>query len=208
MSRPFTPRAPASGVVEDCFGLQARLRLSGLGPAILSVMPVLCLLVLADGLRRGRRFAWWSALVLNVVLGGLAAVQAVLTVSSPIERHLAFGGASDTQYATGVAAAVVQPFVIAAVLLATRRRFTVTAPRGAARHWTLVVTGAFVSTAAVYIIGGGVLHSGFFPTPDFWQVVADLPTRFLPPGYLGEAEVGYVPVSPAATVLYEWTGAG
>jgi hypothetical protein len=40
----------ASGVVDDCFGLQARLRLSGLGPAILSVMPVLCLLVLADGL--------------------------------------------------------------------------------------------------------------------------------------------------------------
>ena len=196
----------ASGVVEDCFGLQARLRLSGLGPAILSVMPVLCLLVLADGLRRGRRFAWWSALVLNVVLGGLAVVQAVLTVSSPIERHLAFGGASDAHYATGVAAAVAQPFVIAAVLLATRRQFPVTAPHGAARHWTLVVTGAFVSTAAVYIVGGGVLRSGFFPTPDFWQVVADLPTRFLPPGYLGEVEAGYVPVRPAATVLYEWTG--
>lgn len=195
-----------SGVLEDCLGLQARLRLSGLGPAIMSVMPVLCLLVLADGLRRGRRFAWWGALVLNVALGGLAAVQAVLTGSSLVERHLVFGGASDTQHTTGVAAAVIQPFLIAALLLATRRRFTVIAPRGSARRWTLVVTGAFVFGAAVYLVGGVILRSGFFPTPDLWQVVADLPTRYLPPGYLGEVEVGYLPVRPATTVLYEWTG--
>jgi hypothetical protein len=42
---------PAS--VDDCLSLRFRRRLSGIGPAIMSILPALLLLVLADGLRRG-----------------------------------------------------------------------------------------------------------------------------------------------------------
>lgn len=39
--------------MDDCLSLRFRLRLSGIGPAIMSILPALLLLVLADGLRRG-----------------------------------------------------------------------------------------------------------------------------------------------------------
>jgi lysylphosphatidylglycerol synthetase-like protein (DUF2156 family) len=101
---------------------------------------------------------------------------------------------------------VAQPFLIAALLLATRRRFAVAAPRGSSRGWALVVGGALAACATVYLVGGLLLRHEFSPTPRAGDVMTDLPTRFLPPGYLGEVEIGYLPVSPAATVLYEWTG--
>jgi hypothetical protein len=40
----------------DCRVLQARARLTGHGPALLAVLPVVLQLVLAEGLRRGRGF--------------------------------------------------------------------------------------------------------------------------------------------------------
>ena len=46
---------------EDCRALRAQLTLSGVGPTIMTMLPVLLLLVTADGLRRGRRAAWWAA---------------------------------------------------------------------------------------------------------------------------------------------------
>ena len=53
---------------EDCRVLQARARLTGAGPTLLSILPVVLQLVLAEGLRRGRRAAWVGAVVLNAAL--------------------------------------------------------------------------------------------------------------------------------------------
>jgi lysylphosphatidylglycerol synthetase-like protein (DUF2156 family) len=193
-------------LAEDCSTLANRLRLSGPGPAILSVLPVLVLLVLAGGLRRGRRFAWWATLLANVVLGALAAVLAVLTLASPSERLVAFGGAADAPYTAGIVAALAQPVGVIILLLATRRRFPVCCPHGSYRSWTSVVATALASTSALYLVGTGLLAGQFTPRPQFLDAVADLPTRYLPPGYLGELETTFTPLKPAATVLYEWTG--
>lgn len=193
-------------LVEDCSALANRMRLRGPGPAILSVLPVLVLLVLAGGLRRGRRFAWWATLLANVVLGALAAVLAALTLASPAERLVAFGGAADAPYAAGIIAALAQPVGIIVLLLATRRRFPVRAPRGSYRAWTGVIATASVATSGLYLVGTGLLAGQFTPRPGFLDALADLPTRFLPPGYLGELETSFTPIRPAAIVLYEWTG--
>ena len=51
---------------DDCRALRAQLALSGIGPAIMTALPVVLLLISAEGLRRGRRAAWWAALLLNL----------------------------------------------------------------------------------------------------------------------------------------------
>jgi Phosphatidylglycerol lysyltransferase, C-terminal len=56
------------------------------------------------------------------------------------------------------------------------------------------------------VVGTRLLARQFTPRPRFLDALADLPTRFLPPGYLGEVETTFTPLRPAATVLYEWTG--
>ena len=43
----------------------------------MSVMPALLVLVLAAGLRRGRRFAWWAAMVFHVMLLALGTFYAI-----------------------------------------------------------------------------------------------------------------------------------
>jgi lysylphosphatidylglycerol synthetase-like protein (DUF2156 family) len=193
-------------LVDDCAALANRLRLRGPGPAILSVLPVLVLLVLAGGLRRGRRFAWWATLLANVVLGVLAAVLAALTLASPSERLVAFGGAADAPYTAGIVAALAQPVGVVTLLLATRKRFPVRAPRASYRAWTGIVATTLAATSGLYLLGTGLLAGQFTPRPQFLAALADLPTRFLPPGYLGELETSFTPLRPAATVLYEWTG--
>lgn len=194
-------------VIEDCADLRLRLRLGGAGPAVLSLLPVLVLLVLADGLRRGRRFAWWGALGLNLGFAGLGTALAVITVAVPAERLVTFGaGGLSAEFHAGLAAAVAQPLAVAALLLLTRRRFTVTAPTRSYRRWASTVACAFTLAALVYL-GGGYLHrDGFTPQPGWAQLLADLPTRLLPPGYLGQLDIGFLPVSLPATLLYEWTG--
>jgi hypothetical protein len=55
-------------------------------------------------------------------------------------------------------------------------------------------------------VGTRLLARQFTPRPRFLDALADLPTRFLPPGYLGEVETTFTPLRQAATVLYEWAG--
>lgn len=192
--------------VEDCVSLQYRLRLGGVGPAIMSVLPVLVLLVLADGLRRGRRFAWFAATGLNVVFALLGVVLAVLTASTPVERFVAFGGAADRHFYTGVVTSVAQPLVIVGLLVVTRGRFRVRAPTAAYRGPSVLVAAVLAAVSVIYVLGSVLVTHQYFPAPGWVDLLVDLPTRFLPPGYLGEVEVAFLPVGVAATVLYEWTG--
>ncbi len=192
--------------LEDCVGLLYRLRLSGAGPAIMSVLPVLLLLVLADGLRRGRRFAWWAACGLNLGFAMLGATLAVLVGTAPGERLVAFGGASDRHFYTGVITAIAQPLAVVALLALTRTRFPVRARAREYRRPAVVVGSALALVCLVYVGGSLLVADQYAPRADALSLLADLPTRFLPPGYLGEVEVAFLPTGAVATLLYEWTG--
>ncbi|MGE3289244.1 MAG: bifunctional lysylphosphatidylglycerol flippase/synthetase MprF [Pseudonocardia sp.] len=191
---------------DDCLGLQFRLRVGGIGPAVMSLLPVVLLLVLADGLRRGRRFAWWGAVLANVVLAAFGLALALTTARTPTERLVAFGGATDALFYAAVATAVLLPLAVAGLLVLTRRRFTVLAPPGTYRRWTVTVLAALVAVSVAYVLLGHALRAQFSPVPGWADLVLDVPTRFLPPGYLGEVEVSFLPVGALATVVDEWSG--
>lgn len=189
-----------------CAQLRAQQRITGIGPAILSVVPVLVLLAAAEGLRRGRRAAWVAALTVNAALAALGVVLAVRITTVAATQRMILGPGRHGHAWLDVVLPVAQPVLVVALLLATRRLFAVSAPQGVYLRWARHTGVMWVSTALVYVVGSLAARSGYRPVPSAQAMLADLPARFLPPDYLGGFPVQFGPGNLVTTVLYEWTG--
>ena len=158
----------------------------------MSVMPALLVLVLAAGLRRGRRFAWWAALVFHLLLLALGTFYAVDYYNWAVDNDLLNEGFS---WVAWLVPLVLLPVVIIVMLLATRRSFTVQAPIGVYRRLGLTVFGHRPAS------GGSTSSSGRWsptssprpPTPA--MLIVDFPIRLLPNGYLYIIEPGFEPTA-------------
>ena len=189
----------------DCRRGELDLRLAGIGPTILSLMPSLFLLVLADGLRRGRRFAWWAGVAAQVVLLGLSLFNFTIRFVEELDSESIFYGfESATVYRTIVP--FLTPLAVLILLLFTRRFFDVAAPRGTYVRLAGVLGATTVAFAAAYVLIGLAIKSGFRPEPTFGGLVADAPQRLLPPVYLQWLDPRFLPESALATLLFEWIG--
>lgn len=182
----------------DCGQLRALWRLDGLGPAILSIIPALAIVVMAEGLRRGRRFAWWGAFTANVILAVLGTVL--------LPSKLADAGLRSVRESATIVLPLLQPIVIAGLLLVHRHKFDVRAPRGAYRRLTLAITSVLALSAVTYVLGSYLVRDQFDRPPSVTQILADLPLRYAPPDYLGELPISFLPQRGAAILLYGWTG--
>lgn len=196
----------ATGDAAGCRSLQAQLRLSGIGPALSSAVPVLLLLVVAEGLRRGQRLARTLGLALNLVLAALGAWLGVLIGSTPAEQLVVYGGAPGARQVLALVLPAAVPLAVAGLLVATRRHFTARTAAGAVRRTALLAGVVLVGVSVLYVGGGTVVAAQFDRPPTVGRLLADLPLRFLPPGYLGELEPPFLPQGPAATLLFEWVG--
>ncbi len=196
---------PVTG--DDCRALRAQLNLSGLGPTIMTLLPVVLLLISAEGLRRGRRAAWWVALLVNAALTGLAVVLAAQLFGLPEEQLVAFGGLSRTLSGAAILLPLAMPALVAGLLLVTRSSFDVRAPRGTYRRLTAVLLATVTAVSALFVIGSALLRSDFDRSPTVGDLLLALPTRFVPPAYLTEIDPLFLPTGPLTTVLYEWPGA-
>jgi lysylphosphatidylglycerol synthetase-like protein (DUF2156 family) len=190
---------------ETCIDLVQQLRTDGVGPAVLSVLPAVLVLVIAVGLRRGRRFAWLAAVALHVLLAGFGLLVAVVALRMPGENlgALALNG---TRGALGVLGPLVEPAMVLLVLLATRRAFDISAPSGTYLRVGKAIGMALAGAFVVYVGLGFALASQFDPAPTVVQLALDFPVRLVPAGYLGLVEPAFVPTTPVTTVLFEWTG--
>ncbi|MDQ1657054.1 MAG: phosphatidylglycerol lysyltransferase [Cryptosporangiaceae bacterium] len=196
----------ARHAAEMCADLHVRLRLSGAGPAILSVMPALLLLVAAEGLRRGRRAALIAAVTLQVLLAGLGVLFALAALLNRPGSEGMFGPPPHLHGWIVLSLPSVQPLLVAGVLVACRRGFAVRAPAGAYRRWALLSAGTLIGVCALYL-GGSLAVADAYDRPlNLGAVLADLPARFVPPWYLGDIEPPFLPNRLPAVLLYEWTG--
>ncbi|MEO9220355.1 MAG: DUF2156 domain-containing protein, partial [Mycobacteriaceae bacterium] len=198
--------ADPTTAVETCRHLQLRLRASGVGPSILSVLPALLLLVLADGLRRGRRAAWAAAVAMHMFLVGLGVFLLVQASAHSSREVLVTLALRHVRFVLALAIPLLVPLLVLMVLLGTWRLFDVAAPRYTYRTLLAQAFGLVVGLGALYVLGGLVLGSGFDRRPGLAALLSDLPQRFVPPGYLGELEPTFFPVSMPATLLFEWVG--
>ncbi|GAB2938646.1 DUF2156 domain-containing protein [Rhodococcus aerolatus] len=190
----------------ECTELQAQLRVSGVGPLVLSLLPSLLLLVLAEGLRRGRRSALVGAAALTGLLAVLAAVLGLQAVLSGESVALPGRGGGDVPVVRDLLVPVLGPLAVLALLLATRRFFDVAAPRGTYRSLALTTGGLLVAIAVLYPALGWLVRGGFDRPPGLGALLLDVPRRLVPPGYLVETAPAFLPRSVPATLLFEWTG--
>ncbi len=196
----------ASGNVEDCRVLLARARLTGAGQTLLSVLPVLVQLVLAEGLRRGRRAAWVGAVLVSGALTVVGGVVVVEVLRSPGEALLLLATPRAALPVVSLWAPLVAPGAVLVLLLATRRRFAVPAAAGTARRWTLLAGAGLTLIVAGYLTAGTLLSADWARAPGLGRLLLDLPARMLPPGYLGEVLPRVAPLRGPARLLADWTG--
>ncbi|WP_010539822.1 bifunctional lysylphosphatidylglycerol flippase/synthetase MprF [Dietzia alimentaria] len=213
---PYTPAQAAELCALDhggteCWDATQLLRLTGVGPLALTLMPTLLVLVLTNGLRRGRRAAlWWAIAAYSAQL----AASAALLLRGPIEagrgrRLLIFGAAPHTLTLWVVSPLVVVGGILLA-LLVSGRFFRVRASARAVRRATLSIAAVVCGGLVVFVVLGvfvtkGVAASGL-SDPSVAALVRDYPVRLIPPAYLGLIGSALLPVSDAATILFEWIG--
>jgi phosphatidylglycerol lysyltransferase len=195
-----------SGDPADCGVLRARAHLTGRGPALLSVLPVVLQLALAEGLRRGRRAAWVAAVGFSAVLTVVGGLVVATVLSSPADALPMLDARPESLPAVSVVAPLVAPLAVLLLLLFTRTRFGVRAAPGSARRWLVAAAAGLAGVTAVYVCLGSLVSREFAGGPSTAQLLADLPVRMLPPGYLGEVLAPLVPRHAGARVLADWAG--
>ncbi|MFC4949572.1 bifunctional lysylphosphatidylglycerol flippase/synthetase MprF [Pseudonocardia sp. GCM10023141] len=195
-----------SGDADTCRELQAHLRLSGIGPALASAVPVILLLVIAEGLRRGRRAAWVLGVALNAVLAVLGAGLGLLIADTPDSELVVFRGVPGAQQLLTLLLPSLVPLCVVLLLLAGRAQFTVRAPAGTLQRTAATSVAVLGTLSILYVVGGTAVADQFDRPPTAAQLLADLPLRFLPPGYLGEVDPAFLPEGLVATLLFEWVG--
>jgi lysylphosphatidylglycerol synthetase-like protein (DUF2156 family) len=195
-----------AGDPADCRALQARAQLTGRGPALLSVLPVLLQLVLAEGLRRGRRAAWAAASLFCAVMTVVGGAVVVAVLRTPAEALPMLATRPDSLPAVSVVAPFAVPAALLVLLWVTRRRFAVRAAPGAGRRWALAATGGLVAVGAAYVALGTALAGQFAQRPSPGVLLLDLLQRVLPPGWLGEVLPPLQPLHAGARELAGWAG--
>jgi lysylphosphatidylglycerol synthetase-like protein (DUF2156 family) len=188
----------SSDAVELCRTMVVQLSYGRFPALVMSLLPALLLLVLAEGLRRGRRFAWRSALVFNVAFAAFIGSYVVYVAQFPdaslLELSVSFG------------VPMLAPLAIIVVLLLTRKHFDVRLPRHAVvRFWRFTAVSVAL-LSALYVFGGYLVRDQFTPEPGFGALLADLPTRFLPPGYLDLVPLQFSAEGFVGALLFEYTG--
>ncbi|WP_223979233.1 phosphatidylglycerol lysyltransferase domain-containing protein [Arthrobacter sp. NicSoilB8] len=194
----------------DCEAAHLQLR-AGAGAIFMAIVPSFLLLLLSEGLRRGRRFAWAGVLVVQAGLSLLALVTlvGVLQAAGPDTVAGELVDASQPGHSTQPLALVVPlllPVMIFGVLLACRTLFPVTAPPGTYSRLALQVLGLAGVLGLIYVGAGLVLAAEFTPVPALADLVADAPDRFLPLGFTADVPPAFFPEGTLAVLLYEGVG--
>ncbi len=141
----------------------ARAGFAGPVGLALAVVPVVLLLICADGMRRGRRLALNIAIVIQLAVTALAAVYLALFALVP-SRGQAPQAAPMGSAFVHVLPLVVVPLLLAVVLWLNRRQFRVQTAPSARRVLALVAGGSWLVLAGTYTLvwfwSGGLARDG------------------------------------------------
>ena len=182
-----------------CRGLREQQLYARWPGMLVQAAPGLLLLLSADALRRGRRLAWWLAVVINLTVLGVSIWATYAADSDPGMRVAGLDSWAPAILLGGEA--MLLPVVTLMVLLVTRRRFDQTAGRRAVGKLTATLTAALGVSCAAFLLLGYLLRDHFSPRPELGALARDLPMRFLA-GRLFSNH--FLPADLAGRVLYVW----
>lgn len=190
----------------ECRGGLMGLRLGGFGPTMLTLMPSLFVLVLSDGLRRGRRGAWVAAVLAQCALLGLATLNLVLRYFNSARGQWSFSGHDGAQHLYHAVVPMLIPLAMLIVLIATRHFFPVIAPKRTYLRLLGLLAAVTAGLFTAYVVLASMLADGFDRPPSTADLILGFPERLIPPRYLQWLDPRFLPTEWATTVLFEWTG--
>ncbi|HWU57509.1 MAG TPA: phosphatidylglycerol lysyltransferase domain-containing protein, partial [Microbacteriaceae bacterium] len=200
----------ADTVSASCDRQLALASAAGVGPLLLSLVPLALLLVAAIGLRRGRHFAYVLALVVNAALIVLSFITLGIGDIVPAEPLSRSGtGASPTpaiEIVLWIAAVALVPAAMMVILYAGRRHFRIRTPGPAIRTFVATVVIAFVVLAAAYFVIGMLWLGGYVPDSNAGDLLIDTIRRFTPIGFDTGFGTVIVPADDIALFAYQWVG--
>ncbi|TFB88189.1 DUF2156 domain-containing protein [Cryobacterium algoricola] len=199
-------RCLLGNITRQCVHALTLERVAGVGPVLVSLLPLLTLLVAAFGILRGRRFAAWLAIVVNT---GMAVLGAWYYGLLPISGQPYVWHWRSFQYfevAVVLVVSVLVPLATAVLIAVNLRRFPVRSRPGRLRRFFLTTVFSFLALASAYVIGGLALSDRFTPAVTLVDLVSDVPERFIPVGFLRLERLSFLPTDWASTMLYQWVG--
>ncbi|MFF1574282.1 bifunctional lysylphosphatidylglycerol flippase/synthetase MprF [Leifsonia sp. NPDC058292] len=199
-------RCQAFSVTVQCVHDLTLERINGVGPILVSVLPLLLLLVAAAGLLRGSRFALWLAVAVNGMLGALSLLYFGLLPLAGITSRPHFASRY-WEITVILALSALLPIAIAVTLVVLRRHFPVRPPARSVWRYVLTVAIAFVALAGFYVAVGYVLReTGFTRSIDLPDLLGDVLERFVPVNFLRREPITYLPTDPIGTIVYHNVG--
>ncbi|MHA7286127.1 bifunctional lysylphosphatidylglycerol flippase/synthetase MprF [Arthrobacter sp. MDT3-44] len=193
--------------VHRCAEAQLQAR-AGLGGITMSCLPTVLLLVLANGLRRGRRFAWTGTILVQAGLALLSVHMFLTFLHHGADGELApfLQGAPPERIIADLVVPALQPVAIVLLLVVGRRLFTLRAAPGTYRTIGARVVLALVLADALYVGAGLAVADQFSPVAKLPVLLADFPQRLLPVAATLRIYPAFLPEDSAAVILYEWIG--
>ncbi|MBS1907042.1 MAG: DUF2156 domain-containing protein [Actinobacteria bacterium] len=197
------PKSCIDDFTTDCVRQADALLHSGPGPFLVSLVPLLLTLLAAWGLRTGRRAAWIMALIVNAAIALLTAIA--VGINDLLDDKAR--GALLIEDGIAMILAVLVPLGVIALLVLTRRRFQVLAPRRAVARFTATVVGAFLVCAGIYLVIGLIDGDNYLNgQPSLGELLTDLIRPFVSSGFLPDIADAGIPVDGAALFVFQWIG--
>ena len=204
-------RSVCSGAADmsaDCVQMRSEYLLASSPAVLMLFVPAILLLIVAEGLRRGRRLALLAAVLIEAGAAFVTwryAVQA-LSYLDPSDEGYDDAHRFVIQYSIPLVAI---PLLVIGLLVAKRRHFELRVARRTVVKVSAAVAGAFVVIGAAYIVIGYFVRDEFAPVPRVGGLAADFVKRLIPPVYLGILDgpsAHFLPQGGVAKILYVWAG--
>ncbi|MEE1297069.1 MAG: DUF2156 domain-containing protein [Bifidobacterium sp.] len=189
-------------VATGCLREYALARTSMPGDVARSILPLLVMVALAWGVYLGRR----SAAICSIVF---YLTSAVLTLSYYLFMPVTVDGQvhSFSPHALGTCLAnTLIPLAYAVALWVQLSHFQIRTKASTMRTSIIVMAATLAACVAVYL-GFALTHRySFSPAPTVAMILAELPGRFLPIGFLTDTRLAFMPVTRAASLVYQGVG--
>ncbi|MBT1163122.1 bifunctional lysylphosphatidylglycerol flippase/synthetase MprF [Bifidobacterium felsineum] len=187
-----------------CFLQFDLLRASMPGAVLRSLLPTVVALLLAWGLYRGRRFAALLTIAINIFTAGVAVAYYLITPLSI--THDGWDVLIEHGALAACVANTLPSLLFAFTLLVSLRYFPIRV------GWRRLIGGvgavivALLACAGVYLLYGLARPEEFSPRATASALMAELPGRFLPIGFLSHMRLSFVPRTPFASLVYQGVG--
>ena len=189
-----------------CVDALALSRLDGPGAVLLTLLPLVALLVAARGIQRGRRVGLHLAVWINLALALLAAVYYGFFPVLATSEFTRFQATAAEDFRSFEVVSALVPLAIAAALIAASRLFPAEPGRRPVLRFAATVGLAALACSVLYLVVAWIVRDQFSPTASLYELLLDLPERFVPVGFLAFEPVDIVPVGPVAVIASQWVG--